>query len=44
MDNTSDPLAAGDDFNATPCRQSYGISLDEQRPKLVLLAALRFQS
>jgi len=28
-------LDAGDDFNATPCRQSYGISLDEQRPKLV---------
>ena len=27
-------LDAGDDFNATPCRQSYGISLDEQRPKL----------
>jgi Protein of unknown function (DUF3142) len=28
-------LDAGDDFKATPCRQSYGISLDEQRPKLV---------
>lgn len=27
-------LNAGDDFNAEPCRQSYGISLDEQRPKL----------
>ena len=27
-------LNAGDDFNAAPCRQSYGISLDEQRPKL----------
>lgn len=27
-------LDAGDDFNAAPCRQSYGISLDEQRPKL----------
>lgn len=27
-------LNAGDDFNAKPCRQSYGISLDEQRPKL----------
>ena len=27
-------LDAGDDFNAPPCRQSYGISLDEQRPKL----------
>jgi hypothetical protein len=26
-------LDAGDDFNAKPCRQSYGISLDEQRPK-----------
>ena len=29
-----DRLDAGDDFNATLCRQSYGISLDEQRPKL----------
>jgi hypothetical protein len=28
-------LNAGDDFKATPCRQSYGISLDELRPKLV---------
>ena len=28
-------LDAGDDFNAAPCRQSYGISLDEQRPKLL---------
>ncbi|MGZ8846976.1 MAG: DUF3142 domain-containing protein [Pyrinomonadaceae bacterium] len=28
-------LEAGDDFNAAPCRQSYGISLDEQRPKLL---------
>lgn len=27
-------LNAGDDFDAAPCRQSYGISLDEQRPKL----------
>jgi len=27
-------LDAGDDFNAKPCRQSYGISRDEQRPKL----------
>lgn len=27
-------LNEGDDFNAVPCRQSYGISLDEQRPKL----------
>lgn len=27
-------LDAGDDFNAEPCRQSYGVSLDEQRPKL----------
>jgi hypothetical protein len=27
-------LDAGDDFKATPCRQSYGISLDEQRPRL----------
>ena len=27
-------LNAGDDFNAGRCRQSYGISLDEQRPKL----------
>ena len=27
-------LNAGDDFNAAPCRRSYGISLDEQRPKL----------
>ena len=26
-------LDAGDDFNAEPCRQSYGISLDEHRPK-----------
>lgn len=28
-------LDAGDDFNAKPCRQSYGISLDEKRPRLV---------
>lgn len=28
-------LDAGDDFQAGPCRQSYGISLDEERPKLV---------
>lgn len=28
-------LNAGDDFNAKPCRQSYGISLDEERPKLI---------
>lgn len=27
-------LDAGDDFKAEPCRRSYGISLDEQRPKL----------
>jgi hypothetical protein len=27
-------LDAGDDFKAPPCRQSYGISLNEQRPKL----------
>jgi hypothetical protein len=27
-------LDAGDDFIAPPCRQSYGISLDEQRPKM----------
>jgi len=30
-----DRLNAGDDFNAEPCRQSYGISLDEQRPRLL---------
>ncbi|HJZ79688.1 MAG TPA: hypothetical protein VKD91_05065 [Pyrinomonadaceae bacterium] len=28
-------LNAGDDFNAGPCRQSYGISLDEPRPELL---------
>ncbi len=28
-------LDAGDDFNAATCRQSYGISLDEQHPKLL---------
>jgi len=28
-------LNAGDDFNAVPCRQSYGISLDEQRPQML---------
>jgi uncharacterized protein DUF3142 len=28
-------LNEGDDFNAGPCRQSYGISLDEVRPKLL---------
>lgn len=28
-------LDAGDDFKAGPCRQSYGISLDEERPKLL---------
>ncbi len=28
-------LDAGEDFNAAPCRQSYGISLDEPRPKLI---------
>ncbi len=27
-------LDAGDDFKTALCRQSYGISLDEQRPKL----------
>ena len=27
-------LDAGEDFIASPCRQSYGISLDEQRPKM----------
>ena len=27
-------LNAGDDFKVAPCRQSYGISLDEQRPRL----------
>ena len=27
-------LNAGDDLNAAPCRQSYGISLNEQPPKL----------
>jgi hypothetical protein len=30
-------LDSGDDFNAAPCRQSYGISMDERRP--VLLAS-----
>jgi hypothetical protein len=33
--NITNRLDAGDDFNAAPCRQSYGISLDEQRPKLL---------
>ena len=28
-------LQAGDDFNAAPCRQSYGLSLDEERPPLL---------
>lgn len=28
-------LDAGDDFNAAPCRQSYGLSLDEKRPRLI---------
>jgi len=28
-------LDSGDDFNAKPCRQSYGISMDEQRPALL---------
>jgi hypothetical protein len=28
-------LAAGDDFKVRSCRQSYGISLDEQNPRLV---------
>jgi len=28
-------LDAGDDFKAKPCRQSYGISLDEARPRLL---------
>jgi hypothetical protein len=27
-------LEAGDDFIATPCRQGYGIALDEPRPKM----------
>ena len=27
-------LDAGDDFNAQPCRHSYGIAMDEQHPKL----------
>lgn len=28
-------LDAGDDFIAAPCRQSYGLSLDEKRPRLI---------
>lgn len=27
-------LNAGDDFKSEPCRQSYGLSLDEERPRL----------
>lgn len=27
-------LDVGDDFHANPCRQSYGLSLDEKRPRL----------
>ena len=28
-------LDSGDDFSAAPCRQSYGISMDERRPALL---------
>src|SRR5262249_5326258 len=31
----ADGIAAGEDFDSAPCRQSYGVSLDEPRSNLL---------